>query len=155
MRETINSMRLYFFLVGGVTLLVNVAAISRAGTADISVIVVVSALLGLFGAAFFYAAITLKNAVMHARTNAIRVILYVNMAANVLAGLQSLAADTVRRNTEVIRIIIALAIGLYLLANLKRLVKNHAVPVGELAPASPPPVPATPDQADAQDTDAE
>ena len=139
MKETIGSMRLYFFLVGAVTVGVYGMVVSQTGVAD-SVVVISSTLAALFGAAFFYAAITLKTAVEYARTRAVEAILYVNMVINVLVGLLALPT-TKERYIVAIRIIITLAIGFYLLANLKRLVKERAA-AARLVPTPPPPIPA-------------
>ena len=148
MKETVGSMRLYFFLVGGIVVLAGVYGVANATEPTVGIFV---ALVALFGGTFFYAAITLKTAITYARTKAIEVILYVNMAINVLVGLLALLT-TEERHIVAIRIIVTLVIGFYLLANLKRLVKEHAVAVAELVPTPPPPIPASqsPPEGDAE-----
>jgi len=141
MRETVGSMRAYFFLAGVVTM-GQFGLILRDTRVDNLTVVIVSAMGALFGGGFFYSAITLKTAVEYARTKAIEVILYVNIALGVLAGLLALLT-TEEKHIASVRIIITLVIGFYLLANLKRLVKEHAAAVAELVPTPPPPIPAT------------
>ncbi len=138
MRETVGSMRAYFFLVGGVVVLAGVYGVANAPDPTMGIFV---ALVALFGGAFFYAAITLKTAIAYARTKAIEIILYVNIAINVLVSLLALPTSK-EKHLVAIRVAITLIIGFYLLANLKRLVKEHAAAAAELAPAPPPPIPA-------------
>jgi len=142
MRETVGSMRAYFFLVGGLTVAVNGMILGRTGIVGPHV-VIIGALAALFGAAFFYAAITLKTAIAYARTKAIEVILYANIAINVLDGLLALPGNQERHTAGIIRIVATSLIGFYLLVNLKRLVREHAAAIAEPVPTPPPPIPAT------------
>ena len=138
MKETIGSMRVYFFLVGGVTVLIGIASLT-ADSPNIGVLVG-SLIAAAFGAAFFYAGSTLKTAITNAKTNPIRIIVYANMAVNVLIGLLVLA-ETQKKHIPAIRMVVAVAIGFYLLANLKRLVKENALSPVELVETAPPPLP--------------
>jgi len=142
MKETIGSMRVYFFIVGTVTAL---AALAVVGSGAGNIAMIIGAIVtGAFGAAFFYAGSTLETAVKTGKPGAIRIILYVNMAVNVLVSLPALG-DPAEKTEAIIRIAVSLLIGLYLLVNLKRLVKENQMPLAQLVETAPPPIPTVSD----------